>query len=85
MNTPKKGKGRSILIIAFCIVILMLCLYAQYVITQQTKLSMLTMAQWQSSVEAENAENSEAENAEGGETEPESTQESSLDETSASE
>ena len=53
MENKKKGGARSLGLIAFCVVILLLLLYAQYLINQQTKVSMIQMAQWQSSVEAE--------------------------------
>lgn len=60
-----KKKKNSILTIAFCIVIIMLCLFIQYLTNQQTKISMIQMAEWQSSVEEEyGAPESDAENLE---------------------
>ena len=53
MENKKKSGGRSFLMIAFCVIILLLLLYAQYLINQQTKVSMIQMAQWQSSIEEE--------------------------------
>ena len=63
MENKKKGGARSLGLIAFCVVILLLLLYAQYLINQQTKVSMIQMAQWQSSIEEEYGE------GESGETE----------------
>lgn len=52
----KKGKGRSILIIVFSAVLIMMGLYAQSLISQQTKVTMVEMAQIQSSFASEVAE-----------------------------
>lgn len=46
-----KKKKNSFLTMAFCVVIILLCLFIQYLATQQTKVSMIQMAEWQSSVE----------------------------------
>lgn len=53
MENNKRSGGKSFLVIAFCVVILLLCFYSHYLINQQTKVSMIQMAQWQSSIEEE--------------------------------
>ena len=61
----KKSKGKGLLTIAFCIVIILLCLYGQYLIMEYTKFNMLEMEEWKSSIESEN-ESYEAEEAGNG-------------------
>ncbi len=61
----KKSKGKGLLTIAFCIVIILLCLYGQYLIMEYTKFNMIEMEEWKSSLESEN-ESYEAEEAEDG-------------------
>ena len=61
----KKSKGKGLLTIAFCIVIILLCLYGQYLIMEYTKFNMLEMEEWKSSLESEN-ESYEAEEAGNG-------------------
>lgn len=60
-----KSKMKSFLIIAFCAVILLMCLYIQYLLQQQTKINFIEMTEVQSSMKEEyDAQMSEeAENA----------------------
>lgn len=60
-----KSKMKSFFIIAFCAVILLMCLYIQYLLQQQTKINFIEMTEVQSSMKEEyDAQMSEeAENA----------------------
>ncbi len=60
-----KSKMKSFFIIAFCTVILLMCLYIQYLLQQQTKINFIEMTEVQSSMKEEyDAQMSEeAENA----------------------
>lgn len=50
----KKNKKKGLLTIAFCVVLILLCLYVQYLIMEYTKFNMIEMEEWKSSIEAEN-------------------------------